>query len=143
MMKLTYVLLYIFIFGCLSCKPDGAEPIDIHKDKCEFCKMSISDIRFACELVTAKGRVYKFDDILCANGYMNENKVSTSEVIWISDFDNSNELIAAEKAFYIESDSLRSPMGGDVAAFKSATKADEYAKKFDARRILWNKVRQK
>ena len=142
-MKLILSLLTFSFLGFLSCKNNELEPIDIHKDKCEFCKMSISDIRFACELVTKKGRIYKFDDILCVNGYLQENMDKAEGKIYVCNFDGNNELIPAENAFYIESDSLHSPMGGDVAAFKTETMADEYAKKIEARRTLWQNIKEK
>ena len=36
--------------------------------------MSISDKRFACEIVTEKGRAYKFDDVTCMMSYKNDYK---------------------------------------------------------------------
>ncbi len=49
----------------VSCAPQGAEPIKLNTDGCEFCKMKIADGKFGAEIITAKGRIYKFDDMHC------------------------------------------------------------------------------
>ena len=56
----------------VACGHSGPETININKDDCDNCKMSISDKRFACELVTEKGRAYKFDDVTCMMSYKND-----------------------------------------------------------------------
>jgi copper chaperone NosL len=61
--NLAISLLALVLFS--SCSSSGPEKINLNKDDCHNCKMSISDKRFACEIVTEKGRAYKFDDITC------------------------------------------------------------------------------
>ena len=56
------ILSYFFFFTLLiSCGKKEAEPIKLNSDGCEFCKMKISDGKFGAEIITAKGRIYKFD----------------------------------------------------------------------------------
>ncbi len=56
-----FITLTLLISSCGS-KP---EPINYGHDECEFCRMQISDNRYGAELVTDKGKVYKFDSIEC------------------------------------------------------------------------------
>ncbi len=56
-----FLLLSLVTASCGS----NPEPINYGHDECEFCRMQISDNRYGAELVTDKGKVYKFDSIEC------------------------------------------------------------------------------
>lgn len=65
-MKNLFNILGIISLGIFfSCSPKGPEKINFGKDQCELCKMGIEDPKFATELITEKGRIYKFDDLNC------------------------------------------------------------------------------
>lgn len=136
-----YFALPFFIFST-SCTPDGPEAINIHKDNCSHCKMTISEEHFAAELITQKGRVYKFDDIACMVAFRKENMDKTLKNVYVHYFPGENELIPAEKAFYIKSAELRSPMSGNIAAFKTEAEAQEYISTFKGEITDWNTINQ-
>jgi len=136
-----YFALPFFIFST-SCTPDGPEVINIHKDNCSHCKMTISEEHFAAELITQKGRVYKFDDIACMVAFRKENMDKTLKNVYVHYFPGENELIPAEKAFYIKSAELRSPMSGNIAAFKTEAEAQEYISTFKGEITDWNTINQ-
>jgi len=46
------------------------DPIRYGKDACAHCKMTIMDKRFSAELITAKGKVFKFDAAECMAGFL-------------------------------------------------------------------------
>jgi copper chaperone NosL len=121
---------------------DGSkpEPINLQKDSCHFCKMTIVDGRFGAELITAKGRVYKFDDLSCMIRYAQENSNTEVASFFVSDYSLNNELIAADKALYVHSDEVKSPMGGNTAAFQLALDAEKYAEKVGKEVVDWTKV---
>ena len=48
------------------------EEINYGVDACAYCKMNIVDPKFGAELITKKGRVYKFDAIECMVNYDRE-----------------------------------------------------------------------
>ncbi len=59
----------IFIFSILSfllvsCKVEES-PINYGKDACKYCKMKIVDQQHAAEIVTKKGKPFKYDAIEC------------------------------------------------------------------------------
>jgi copper chaperone NosL len=90
--------------------------------------MNISDGRFGAEVITNKGRGYKFDDLSCMLEYMQENKNTPFASIYIHDYLKDNVLIPAETASYVQSSKIRSPMNGQTSAFATKEKADEFAK---------------
>ncbi|WP_198175425.1 hypothetical protein [Spirosoma telluris] len=73
------VLTGIVTQGC-SVQP---EPIRYGKDACTHCKMTIVDQTFAAEIVTQKGKSYKFDDVACLVNYLNENKVPEADLAFL------------------------------------------------------------
>ena len=120
------------MFLMVACGSKDPQPISYGKDLCDHCQMGISDNKFGAELITKKGRVYKFDDIACLEGYQEENSDKTEgSVLYVTDFD-TKKLIPANKATFIYGGALESPMGGNKAAFSDANKAKEYAQKLGA-----------
>ena len=139
--KTSSAVVAILSFFLVSCNNKLAQPIKLNSDKCDFCEMSISDGRFGAEVITEKGRAYKFDDIKCLNGYINENKNTKYSVFYVNDYLQNNTLIDAEKAFYIQSEELRSPMGGNFAAFKLENEANTIAQKYNVSLLNWNQLK--
>lgn len=135
--KTSALMVPIFIMMS-ACSPDGPEPITLNKDNCAHCKMSISEGHFAAELITQKGRVFKFDDISCLLAYKNENPDKEVKSHYVHYYLGENELISAESASYIKGGTLNSPMGGNIAAFKTKEEAAEYLNKVQAEKTDWN-----
>ena len=127
------------IFAIISCN-SGPAPIQLGKDACSFCKMSIADQHFGAEIVTKKGKVYKFDDMHCILGFIKSNTINNSDIkeTWLVNFDEPHNFIPAEKAFLLKSNDLHSPMGGNIANFSDETQLKEAAKKFPGEQLSWN-----
>jgi copper chaperone NosL len=113
----------LFLMSCSS----EIEPINYGKEACQFCKMTIVDAKFGTEIITKKGKVYKFDDLHCLVHYMKENKINEADLahIVVSDFKNEGSFLPVYKAYFVKSDQFKSPMRGDIAAFKSEDVADK------------------
>jgi copper chaperone NosL len=115
--------LFLIFLTLIGCSPKGPEPINPGKDICEYCKMVITDIKFASEIITKTGKVYKYDSIECAAAdYL--AKKDQVKAIYVPNYDNPMEFILAEKAFYLVSDNLRSPMGLNVSAYPDRESAE-------------------
>ncbi|MEC5394934.1 nitrous oxide reductase accessory protein NosL [Bergeyella sp. RCAD1439] len=115
-----------------SCTSKEVEPFVLGKDQCSHCKMVIQDARYATELITEKGRVYKFDDLACMEAYAKENSSGIGQArFYVSDF-ATLDLFPLEKAFKITGGQVKSPMNGNVAAFKSKDEALKQAHKLQA-----------
>ena len=109
----------LFFLCFTSCGNRGPDAIVVGKDICHFCKMGISDVRFGAEVVTKKGKSFKFDDTHCLLGFLQQKEVSTEEIknTYLVNYSEPHQLIVAEKSFLLSSEKLRTPMGGNIAAF--------------------------
>ena len=101
--------------------PSKPEPFKYGKDDCYFCKMGIVDPKFGGEVITKKGKVYKFDDVICMvrflkSGALNEKDISQKVII---NFEKQNDFLDVYKTNLLVSPELRSPMGSNAAAFSS------------------------
>lgn len=135
--SLVVLILPLFFIACSNIKPD---PIKLNKDNCDFCKMAIADGRFAAELITQKGRIYKFDDFECMLRYKKENQKTPYLSAWVNDYTANNVLISAETAFYVSSEKIKSPMRGDIAAFALKEKANTFAREWRANVSNWTEI---
>jgi copper chaperone NosL len=135
---LTIPLLVLVLASC-STKP---EAIVLGKDQCHFCKMTIVDEQFGAELVTKKGKVYKFDDMKCFLDYYNSGHESQDiyEHKLVVDFAGNGALIDAAGAHYLTSPEIRSPMNGQVAAFQSKPAMDEANKQWNGNHVSWEEL---
>lgn len=111
-----------FAFACSN----GPEPINFGKDQCDYCRMNIADSKFGAELVTDKGRIYKFDAVECMVPYMDENKHEYAHVLAVP-YDEPGALRPAENMHFIISDSVRSPMGANLLVIANTTTAEKFA----------------
>jgi copper chaperone NosL len=110
-------LLCLSLIAC-DVKP---EPLQFGKDGCHACKMTLMDNKFGAEIVTTKGKIYKFDDVNCMLNFYNSGTVPAEDMkeILIVDFSKPEKLIDARNALYVKSELIKSPMASNVAAFES------------------------
>lgn len=135
---MRYLILSFFLIT-IGCSKKEAEPIKLNVDQCEFCKMKISDGKFASEIITSKGRVYKFDDIRCMVSYNHENNISVDKS-YVNDFSQENSLISIDEAFFLKGGNISSPMRGNIAAFKDELEFEEYITKLNATKTNWSEI---
>jgi copper chaperone NosL len=124
----------------VSCGNRQPEAVKLNSDNCEFCRMTISDARFAAEMVTPKGRIYKFDDVACLLNYREENPNIKEGRLFVTDYSQSQQFVEAGAAFYIRGEAFGSPMGGNIAAFAINDSAMQYAKKTGAPVLKWSEI---
>ncbi|MCB0668958.1 MAG: hypothetical protein KDC80_24205 [Saprospiraceae bacterium] len=118
--------LKIWIFVCLaafalSCRISPGE-INYGKDQCSACKMIISDSRFGAELVTKKGKIYKFDAIECMVPEVLEKGKDGYAFILVTPFDRPGELVNASEVEFLLSPDVPSPMGRFLSAHLDANR---------------------
>ena len=108
------------------------QEIAVGKDQCANCKMTISEPKYATQLITEKGRLYKFDDISCMNDYEVSNTESTGNAkTYVADFP-SGEFIEKTTATFIKGGDIKSPMGGNTQAYKDKAAAEKAATELQA-----------
>lgn len=121
------------------------EPIRYGKDECADCKMTITDQRFGGEIVTKKGKVYKFDDAGCLATFLRDGRVAPADVklTLLSDFKRPTKFVAADRASYLLHESLKSPMRSDCAAFASDAERDGVKQELGGGKVLkWEDVQK-
>lgn len=125
------VLSILLTWSLVSCST-SPQPIKVGSDACHFCKMGVADKRFGAELITRKGKVYKFDDLHCLLEFQESNTVKpeAAQSVYVVDFESPHGFVRLEKAFLLHSEALRSPMGSNVAAFSSRDAMLKNAKNF-------------
>jgi copper chaperone NosL len=130
-------IITIVLCCLLTACSHGPDPICYGKDACAHCKMTIMDKRFSAELITAKGKVFKFDAAECMAGFLKENPAIAGDpksIFLINDFTGSGQFADARKCFFLRDSSLSSPMGGNLGAFLSMPAA-ETAKKYRSAQV--------
>lgn len=140
---MKYITILFAVFLLFSCSPEP-EPIDYGNDVCDFCKMNITDNKYAAELVTSKGKVYKFDSIECLFQFKDLEFKSDSEIHaeLVNDFSNPGELIDLKKAFFLKSEVFRSPMGMNVLSVSSEEKLNEIKSQHGGQVLTYIEVRK-
>lgn len=129
----------LFLAGCGK----GPREISFGRENCAHCGMTVTDRRFAAELVTGKGKVYVFDAIECMAGFLSEGKVGDAEVasVWAMMLDKPGEFTDGAKAWYLRSERIQSPMGMHLAAFPDRMSAEKSQKENPGLLFRWYGVR--
>jgi len=124
--------------GCRHGKP---QPVDIvlSEDSCAECRMAVSDLKFAAELVTTAGHVDYFDDIGCLIGFLRKNPPPSGSAAYVADF-NSGEWIEQTQAYYLRAKSLPTPMSYGLAAFVSEIEAQNAAQRWPGKMLGWGEL---
>lgn len=136
--RIIHLLAILSIAGC-STKP---EPFVYGKDNCHTCKMGIMDPKFGTELITTKGKIYKFDDVSCLQHFLNSNTLEQKEINrqLVINFEKENDFLSLEEAVFILSPSVKSPMGSHAAAFASREKAEKMNATFNGELLSWKEL---
>lgn len=117
----TLALLLLF----LSCNV-SPKPIEYGSDGCHFCKMTIVDKVHAAEVVTKKGKIYKFDATECMINFMEDFDTSEIKLYLSNNYTEPETLIDATKAIFLISENIPSPMGAFLSAFKNKADAEKF-----------------
>lgn len=145
-MKNRFVIVLAALALCTRCtvKP---ERLRYSVDHCDFCRMKLVDDRFGGELVTNKGKVFKFDDLKCMVSFMQSsetqaNKYAFELVVDYAHAADEFDLIPASDAFFLSSPDVKSPMAGNIAAFKTRMAQADYLKKWNGSDLSWADVKK-
>lgn len=138
-MKYKQILLIglILVLSACSSKPVA---IEYGVDGCYFCKMTIVDKLHAAEVVTQKGKVYKFDATECMINFRDEFDISTIKLYLSNNYTEPGVLIDATQATFLISKNVPSPMGGFLSAFKNKEDALNVQEKKEGIIYTWDEL---
>lgn len=137
--RISAVLLLLLLSRCNN----APVPISYGEDICAYCGMIISDSRFGAELVTNKGKCFKFDSAECLVAEMRDKDESDYAHVLVTDFTNPSELIDALAAGFLVSESLPSPMGANLSAYESIDAATEMQKSRGGSIFDWMQIKDR
>nr|WP_299384009.1 nitrous oxide reductase accessory protein NosL [Allomuricauda sp.] len=122
-----------------NCTPKPQE-ISYGADGCHFCRMTIVDAQHAAQLVTKKGKVFKFDAIECMLNHMETIDSNTVALKLCNHYNQPQELIDATEATFLISKGIPSPMGAYLTAFTSRERAQVAQKEHEGKLYTWNEL---
>lgn len=141
-MRIKTTLIFLLSFLVLSCskeiKPEEIEPHDI----CYLCKMAISQLEFATEIVTPDGEVYKFDDIGCMIEFEKMNKLPEGSVMFVRDF-YTKEWVKIEDALFVKSEKIQTPMNYFIVTFKTRESLERFMKEYGGEEFPYEQLKVK
>jgi copper chaperone NosL len=125
----------------MSCSVEP-EPLQYGKDACYVCKMTLMDNKFGAEVVSTKGKVFKFDDTNCFINFLNTGVLTDGDIAHclITDFASPGILIDAKTAFYAKSENIKSPMASNVAAFQNKTNLESQNDSWKGIELSWGEL---
>lgn len=132
------LLLPLFFWQCST----GPRPIKYGQDACAFCKMTLMDQHYGAEVVTKKGKVYVLDDVNCLAMFLQKSGVPQAEMAgrYITDHAHAGVLLEVEKALFLHSDNLKTPMASGVAAFANTEDLNQVKSKTGGEVLNWEQV---
>lgn len=138
-MPLRVLCVIICMMLLANCQEQALEPVALSpEDMCAYCKMAISEKRYAAELIDTEGQAFKFDDIGCMTNFVHRSSPKAS-AYFVMDFDE-RQWIRAEDAYYIRSSEFTTPMNGSIVAFKNESKARQAAGEYNGKLVRFNEV---
>jgi copper chaperone NosL len=132
----------IITFLAAGCGAPTSRPIQVNRDVCANCKMTISDLRFSAEAVSKTNKVYTFDDVQCLLFYAQQNSKLLETLFFVADFEQQTVLLKAQDAWYVTGGKLSSPMGGNMAAFREKMKAEKFSAEQGGSVSSWGQIKK-
>lgn len=141
MKKLMGFLLLSLLF--VSCSKN-IEIVNYGHDACEYCSMTIVDHTHAAQLVTNKGKNYKFDATECMINYLHESGKEENMLHILSvDLMEPGTMTDAKTATFLISENIPSPMGAYLSALKDKSAAEELQTDKGGELFNWKEIKEK
>lgn len=133
----SLIALFLLLYSC-NVSPQA---IDYGNDGCHFCKMTIVDKVHAAEIVTKKGKVYKFDASECMINFLNDFEDVSEIKLYLTNYYTEPEvLIDATNSTFLISENIPSPMGAFLTAFETTEEAQKIQQQKGGLLYSWNEL---
>ena len=132
----SLLLLLLLYFSC-NVSPKA---IDYGHDACHFCKMTIVDKIHGTEIVTKKGKIYKFDATECMIHFLEDIDQSTIKMFLTNHYSEPETLIDATHATFLISKNIPSPMGAFITAFEQKADAETVQSEKSGTLYTWEEL---
>ena len=133
----TIIILLSLTFTACTVAP---QPIDYGIDGCHFCSMTIVDQQHAAQIVTKKGKAFKFDATECMMNHLKDIDTNDVALFLVNDYNTPGELIDATKATFLISKSIPSPMGEFLTGFSAKEAAQLVVEEGQGKLYTWQEL---
>jgi copper chaperone NosL len=107
----------------VACGGVGPAPYD-PSYSCATCRMSVSDVHFAAQIVAPGEEPRFFDDIGCLARALSTADLPDGAIAFVADH-RTGEWVKAEGATYTRVDTLATPMGSHLVAHADISSRDQ------------------
>jgi copper chaperone NosL len=137
MKRICFLVVIVLMISCSK----TPEPINYGTDMCHFCQMTIVTKTHATQMVTDKGKQFKFDAIECMIYFLEDKQdlIPTSQLL-ITDYNSPGAMIDAKSASFLVSAEIKSPMGANLTGFDSIDVAKKMITDNSANFFDWNGI---
>jgi len=108
--------------ACGDGAPRPAE-LDTRNEACAFCRMKVSDARFAAQLVAPGELPLFFDDLGCLASHLKQRGAPEGATAFVADH-RTRQWLRADRAVYTRVPGLETPMGSHVIAHEDEASRD-------------------
>lgn len=142
MNALHKISLLLSLIGLLACE---IKPQTIHygMDACDFCQMTIVDKQHAAQVVTEKGKAYKYDAIECMMNALRHWDRPPVAYYLVTDYASPGAFTNASEAYYLISPAIPSPMGEYLTAFADKDVREKAYEEAGGTTLEWNQLRER
>jgi copper chaperone NosL len=115
----------VLSIALLSACAAGAPPpvvIDTRNDACRHCRMIVSDLRVAAQIVAPGEEPLVFDDIGCLRDYLASAPASNDAVVYVADHRTGAWVEAGDAVF--TKGTVETPMNSGIIAHADAASRD-------------------
>jgi copper chaperone NosL len=119
-------LALVAALAAAACGGGAAQPapLDTRNEQCRACRMSVSDARFASQVVAPGEEAVFFDDLGCLKTYLeSEATLPPGLVVFVADH-RTKEWIRADQAVFSRVRGLETPMGSELIAHATEASRD-------------------
>ncbi len=134
----SFILFTILMISC-EVKP---QEITYGQDACHFCRMTIVDRQHAAQLVTVKGKVFKYDAIECMMNHLNKWNEPEVKYFLVTDYITPGKLVDATTSHYLISEAIPSPMGEFLTAFENLEERQKIVNESEGETLNWSELKK-
>jgi copper chaperone NosL len=116
------VALIALAAACCSGAPEPAA-LDTRNEQCSSCRMAVSNVRFAAQLVAPGELPRFFDDLGCLAGYLKAGGAKAGATAFVADH-RTKSWLRADQAIYTRVPGIETPMGSHVIAHADGASRD-------------------
>jgi copper chaperone NosL len=138
--SLAAIFSLVVVFS--SCSSESV-PIVYGEDHCVHCMMKIVQPQYGAEIMSKKGKAFKFDAIECLIDFIDKGGIAEDDIRgeFVTPYTTPETLHYADECFFLRSPMLPSPMGMFLTALQSEEEAEKFKAEHGGELYSWNELK--